>query len=142
LQLAEAAASLASGADLSVLGKIRRGLGLDRLSIGSQQNQTVPGLGVPALTGQPGVPGSGPAVGLGTTPLPPGAAGSPAGVAGTAVSAGKYVANGVYVGVSQGFTPGSSTVNAQIDVSRHISIDTQASQAGGSGVGINWKLDY
>jgi hypothetical protein len=125
-----------------VLDTVRRGLGLDRLSIGSQQNSVLPNIGVPSLAAQPGVPGSGPAVGAGTTPLPPGTATGAAGVTGTTVTAGKYVANGVYVGVSQGFTSGSSTVNAQIDVTRHISINTQASQAGGSGVGVDWRLDY
>ena len=60
----------------------------------------------------------------------------------TNLTAGKYVAEGVYVGVSQGLTAGSSTVNVQIDVTRHISIDTQAGQASGTGLGIDWKLDY
>ncbi len=58
------------------------------------------------------------------------------------MSAGKYVANGVYVGVTQGLTAGSSSVDVQLDVTRHISIDTTAGQTNGAGVGVNWKLDY
>jgi translocation and assembly module TamB len=76
--------------------------------------------------------------------LAPGsAAAGGVGTAGSAaVSAGKYVASGVYVGVSQGADTNSSTVNVEIDVSRHITIDTQAGQESGSGVGVTWKLDY
>ena len=58
------------------------------------------------------------------------------------MSAGKYVASGVYVGVTQGITSGSSGVEVQIDVSKHISIDTTAGQISGAGIGIDWKLDY
>jgi translocation and assembly module TamB len=145
LELASAAASLAGGDSLDVLGRIRRTLGLDRLSLGSAANGVVPGLGVPSLSGQPGQKGSGPATGLGTTPLAPGSA-TPGGsaAAGTALNAGKYVANGVYVGVSQGLDANSSTVTVEVDVARHITVDTEAGQSGGSGsgIGINWKLDY
>ena len=140
LELASAAASLAGGQSLDVLGTIRRGLGLDRLTLGSAPGTVVPGLGVPSMTGPPGTSSSGAPAGAGTTPLAAGAAGTDA--AGTALNAGKYVANGVYVGVSQGFGAGSSTVTVTVDVSRHITIDTEAGQASGSGVGINWKLDY
>ncbi|HZT50518.1 MAG TPA: translocation/assembly module TamB domain-containing protein, partial [Stellaceae bacterium] len=143
LEIASAAASLAGGGGLDVLGTIRRGLGLDRLALGSARSTTVPGIGVPAMGSAPGM--SAPATGIGTTPLAPGTAaapGSSSGIGGTTLSAGKYVANGVYVGVNQGLQAGSSSVDVSIDVSRHISIDTQAGQASGTGVGINWKLDY
>ena len=146
LQLAQAAASLAGSGDLSVLDKLRQGFGLDRLSLGSTQNSAgAPGLGVPAFGGQPGV--AAPATGLGTTALAPGqttgAGTTGSGLSGTGVSAGKYVANGVYVGVTQGLGSGGSSVNVQVDVSKHISVDTQAgTQDAGSGVGVDWKLDY
>lgn len=146
IEIAQAAASLAGGSDLSILDKLRRGFGLDRLSLGSTRSSAgAPGLGVPAMGGQPGV--AAPATGLGTTALAPGqttgAGSSGAGLGGTGVSAGKYVADGVYVGVTQGLGSGGSSVNVQVDVSRHISVDTQAgTQAAGSGVGVDWKLDY
>ncbi len=142
IEIATAAAQLAGGGGFDVLSKIRQGLGLDRLALGSAtQSSVVPGIGVPAISAPPG--GSGAATGLGTTPLSPTSApASAGGVGGTTLSAGKYVANGVYVGVNQGLEASSSSVDVSIDVSRHISIDTQAGQASGTGVGINWKLDY
>jgi translocation and assembly module TamB len=138
VEIASAAASLAGGDALDVLGKLRRGLGLDRLGLGSAPGSVVPGIGVPALSSA-----SGPATGFGATPLAPGTS-SGALAGGTALNAGKYVANGVYVGVSQGLQPGSSTANVTIDVTRHISVDTEAGQMSGAGIGIgvNWKLDY
>jgi translocation and assembly module TamB len=139
LELASAANALAGGPSLDVLGSIRRRLGLDRLSLGSAPGTVVPGLGVPGLSGQQA---TGPATGLGTSPLTPGSSATGANVSGTALNAGKYVANGVYVGVSQGLGASSSTVTATVDVTRHITLDTEAGQASGSGVGINWKLDY
>jgi translocation and assembly module TamB len=146
IQIAQAAAALAGNGDIGLLDKLRKNFGLDRLSLGSTQSAAgAPGLGVPAFSGQPGV--AAPATGLGTTALAPGQTGgsgaSGSGLGGTGVSAGKYVANGVYVGVTQGLGSGGSSVNVQVDVTRHISVDTQAgTQAAGTGVGIDWKLDY
>jgi translocation and assembly module TamB len=144
LQLASAAASLAGGQSLDVLGKLRRGLGLDRLALGAAPSSVVPGMSVPSLSSAPGDPGSDPAPGLGTTPLAPGSttAGSVGSSGGAAVSAGKYVTKGVYVGVTQGMGTNSSTVNVEVDVSRHITVETQAGQEAGTGIGVNWKLDY
>ncbi len=145
VEIASAAASLTGGGNaLDVLGKLRRGLGLDRLALGSAPGSVVPGIGVPSLSTQPGQTALGPATGLGTAPLAPGATSTGGLAGGTALNAGKYVANGVYVGVSQGLQPGSSTANVTVDVSRHITVDTEAGQTSGAGIGIgvNWKLDY
>lgn len=156
LEIAQAAASLATGGGPGVLDKIRSGLGLDRLTLGSANaNSSLPGLGpglgVPTLSTTPGVPGNSSSLGVGTSPLPTGGiggAGTPTGTAGAAaVSAGKYVADGVYVGVTQGLSASTSSVDVQIDVTRHITIDTTAGGTGegsgiGTGFGINWKLDY
>ena len=136
--IASAAASLAGGQGLDVLGRIRRGLGLDRLALGAAPTSVVSTTGIPSLSSQPGQP---PATGIGTTPITPGA-GTNTSVTGATISAGKYVANGVYVGVSQGLQASSSSVNVNIAVSRHISIDTEAGQSSGTGIGVNWKLDY
>jgi translocation and assembly module TamB len=142
LEIAAAAASLASGGP-DLLDRIRQGLGLDRLSIGSAQtNGSLPSITAPSLGTTPGLPGSASGAGVGTSPLPVGALSGSSTVGATTVSAGKYVTSGVYVGVSQGITAGSSTVNVQIDVTRHITIDTTAGEDSGAGVGVTWKLDY
>jgi translocation and assembly module TamB len=143
LQIAAAAASLATGAGPGVLDRVRRGLGLDRLALGAPQtNSPLNNIAVPSLTSTPGVPGSPPSSGLGTAALPTGAVSGSSSPTTAAVSAGKYVATGVYVGVSQGITAQSSSVNVQVDVTRHISVNTTASQATGAGIGLNWRLDY
>jgi translocation and assembly module TamB len=143
LEIAQAAASLAMGGGPGVLDRIRQGLGLDRLSFGSgSSNSAYSNLGVPSLAAQPGIPGSMPSSAVGTSPLPVGAGGAAPSSGAATVSAGKYVANGVYVGVTQGITSGSSSVDVQIDVSKHITVDTTAGQISGAGIGIDWKLDY
>jgi translocation and assembly module TamB len=143
LELAQAAAALAGGGDPGILDRIRSGLGLDRLSLGSAANNSFSNIGVPSLSTPQGVPSAFPTAGIGASASPLGATTGPAGASAAAVTAGKYVANGVYVGVSQGIGAGSSSVDVQIDVTRHISIDTTAGgQTAGTGVGVNWKLDY
>jgi translocation and assembly module TamB len=143
LEIAQAAAALATGGGPGVLDRIRRGLGLDRLSVGSATaTSPVSGVTLPSLGAPPGIPSTLPSTAVGASPAPLGATGSSAAVGGTGVSAGKYVASGVYVGVTQGLGAGSSSVDVQIDVTRHITIDTTAGQITGTGVGVNWKLDY
>jgi len=141
-ELAQAAAALATGGDPSVLDRIRQGLGLDRLSLSSASaSSTLSNVTMP--TTPAGVPSAFPTAGVGSAPTPLAATGGGGGVGATTVSAGKYVANGVYVGVVQGLGTSSSAVNVQIDVTRHISIETTAGgQDVGTGVGVNWKLDY
>ncbi|MBI1261995.1 MAG: hypothetical protein GC184_09740 [Rhizobiales bacterium] len=58
------------------------------------------------------------------------------------VSAGKYLREGVYVGVEQGANAADSNVKVEIEVSPHISVDTKIGQAATSDVGVNWKWDY
>jgi translocation and assembly module TamB len=137
-EIAQAGAALATGGDPGVLDRVRSGLGLDRLSLGTANANTPYGavsmpstpVGVPSVFATSG------------SSAPLGAASNSTGIGGTAVSAGKYVAEGVYVGVSQGLSAGSSSVDVQVDVTRHISVDTSAGQASGAGLGLNWKLDY
>jgi translocation and assembly module TamB len=141
LQIAQAAAALASGGDVGVLDRIRQGLGLDRLSLGSA-TATSPLSNVAMPSTPAGVPSAFPTAGIGSAPTPITASGG-VGAAGTTVNAGKYVANGVYVGVTQGVSAGSSAVDVQISVTPHISIDTTAGgETAGSGIGVSWKLDY
>jgi len=141
LQIAQAAAALATGGDPGILDRVRQGLGLDRLTLGSATATSA--LSNVAMPSTPaGVPSAFPTAGIGSAPTPISAAGS-TGAAGTTVNAGKYVASGVYVGVTQGINAGSSAVDVQISVTPHISIDTTAGgEAAGSGIGVTWKRDY
>jgi translocation and assembly module TamB len=60
----------------------------------------------------------------------------------TAVSGGKYVAEGVYVGATQGLTPQSSKLTVEIEVRPHVTVQTDMSQSVGTGIGLNYKYDY
>ncbi|MBV8736195.1 MAG: hypothetical protein JO007_02855 [Alphaproteobacteria bacterium] len=46
----------------------------------------------------------------------------------TAVSAGKYIAPSVSVGVTQGVSPPTSKVTVEVDLGHHITVDTEAGQ--------------
>ncbi len=141
IAIAQAAAQLATGGGPGVIDRVRQTLGLDRLSFGSATAQaTLGGVSMPSTPA--GVPSAFPTAGVGSSPVPIGAAATTGAAAAGAVSAGKYVANGVYVGVTQGLDASSSSVDVQIDVTKHISVDTTASQSAGTGLGVNWKLDY
>ena len=118
LQLAQAAAAL-SGHNFDVLARVRGGLGLDWLGFGS------------------GPQGAAPSI---VNPNPYNAA--QANGAGNAISAGKYIARGVSIGVTQGVSPPTSRVTVEIQLGNHLTIDTQAGQNTGTGVGINYNYDY
>ncbi len=115
IQVAQAAAALAGGGP-GVLDRIRSRIGLDRLVFG----------GAPS--------------GTASSNLNPASGGSAA--SGTAVSGGKYVAEGVYVGATQGLTPQSSKVTVEIEVRPHVTVETDLSQTAGTGIGLNYKYDY
>jgi len=70
--------------------------------------------------------------------VPSGSAGA---LGNTAVSAGKYVAEGVYVGVDQSVT-GESRAKVEVEITPHISVNTTESAERGNSLGVNWKLDY
>jgi translocation and assembly module TamB len=115
LQLAAAAGTLAGGGP-GVLDRLRGGLGLDWFRLGSGP--------------------SGPA----SSTLNPRASGSATG--GTALSAGKYVAPGVSVGVSQGLSPPTSKVTVEIELRPHLTVQGEAGQSGSTGIGLNYNYDY
>ena len=52
------------------------------------------------------------------------------------------LAEGVYVGASQGLTPQSSKVVVEIEVRPRVTVQGDFSQTGGSGLGLNYKYDY
>jgi translocation and assembly module TamB len=117
LQLAAAASTLAGGGP-GVLDRLRGGLGLDWFRLGSGP--------------------SGPA----TTTLNPRAASGNAAAGGTAFSAGKYIVPGVSVGVSQGLSPPTSKITVEIELRRNLSLQGEAGQSGGTGIGLNYNYDY
>ena len=116
LELAQAAATL-SGGGPGVLDKLRGGLGLDWLRLGQ-----------------------GPA-GAASSILNPSVV-TPTSTSTTAVSAGKYIAPGVSIGVSQGVSPPTSKVTVEVDLGHHVTVDTEAGQNNGTGIGLNYNYDY
>ena len=116
LQLAQAAAAL-SGKDPGVLDRLRGGLGLDWLRLGQGPAGAASSILNPSVV----------------TPTTQSAA---------ALSAGKYIAPGVSVGVTQGVSPPTSKVTVEVDLGHHLTVDTEAGQNGGTGVGINYNFDY
>ncbi|MCF8467128.1 MAG: translocation/assembly module TamB domain-containing protein [Sneathiella sp.] len=58
------------------------------------------------------------------------------------VSVGKYVTENVYVGVDQGTETGSTRAKVQIELTPHISVESELGQSTDSSVGIFWKWDY
>lgn len=61
---------------------------------------------------------------------------------GPSLSAGRYVSEGVYVGVKQGAQPNSSAATVEIDVTPHIKVETDVGADAGSKVGVNMQWDY
>jgi translocation and assembly module TamB len=59
-----------------------------------------------------------------------------------ALNVGKYVTDGVYVGVKQGITPESSSVSVEVEITPNISVDSNVRQNGASETGVKFKLDY
>ena len=111
-QYAEIAAALAdlsgttSGASNPLEG-VRKGLGLDRLSVGG---------------GQTGGSGSSSAA---------------------TIEAGKYVANGVYVGAKQGTTGANTQATVQIDIYKGLKAETDVGAgSGGNSVGLTYQFEY
>ncbi len=109
-QLASIAVALADltgvgGGGLDPLGRVRKGLGLDRLSVGG---------------------------GNGTTNTGP------------SVEAGRYVANGVYVGARQGTGSGAGTqATVQIDITRGLKVETDVGTGtGGNKLGLTYQFEY
>ncbi len=112
-QYAEIAAALAelsgaTGGTANPLNAVRKGLGLDRLSVGGGSN----------------TPGSG-------------------GTGAATIEAGKYVANGVYVGARQGTTGSQTQAVVQIDIYKGLKVETNVGAgSGGNSVGLTYQFEY
>jgi translocation and assembly module TamB len=57
------------------------------------------------------------------------------------ISAGKYLREGVFVGVDQSVS-GQSKAKVEVEVTPNITVETDVGSKGGAGLGLNWKLDY
>jgi translocation and assembly module TamB len=114
VQIAQAVAAISGlGAASDPLAGVRKGLGLDRLSVGAAT-------------------GNGP---------------------GATVEAGKYVANGVYVGTKQ-VTSGGTQAQVQVDLTKHLKLDSTLGTGGtpatgvtpdndpGSSIGLTYQFEY
>ena len=64
-----------------------------------------------------------------------------AGENGPEVRTGKYVAEGVYVGAKQGASPGSTSVEVEVELLPNISVNSETGQTD-SKIGIQFKWDY
>ncbi len=111
-QYAEIAAALAdlSGTTSGIsnpLEGVRKGLGLDRLSVGGGQS------------------------------------GGSGGSSAATIEAGKYVANGVYVGAKQGTTGANTQATVQIDIYKGLKAETDVGAgSGGNSVGLTYQFEY
>ncbi len=122
LEIAQTAAALSGHGGAGIMDRVRKKLGLDRLGVGAPEKTR--SLGLPAMGGDSG------------------ANSQSGGMSGAALNAGKYVADGVYVGVSQGLSATSGQLQLQVEITPHVTVDTTVGQQGGTGVGVTWKLDY
>jgi translocation and assembly module TamB len=61
---------------------------------------------------------------------------------GTTVSGGKYIANGVFVGVAQGASSNSSQAKVEVVITPNISVNSIFGTASGSGFGAKYSIDY
>ena len=63
--------------------------------------------------------------------------------AGATVEAGRYVADGVYVGVKQGTEPGSSRVGVRVDLTPRVKLEAETGdREAGSRVGLSWEWQW
>ena len=115
-QYAEIAAALASlsgapGSGLNPLEKIRKGLGLDRLSVGSMTTNTSKAAG--SANSAP------------------------------SLEAGRYIANGVYVGAKQDTSGAGTQATVQIDIYKGLKVQTDVgSGQAGSNLGLSYQFEY
>ncbi|MBV8915224.1 MAG: translocation/assembly module TamB domain-containing protein [Acetobacteraceae bacterium] len=106
-QYASIVASLAEltgvgGGGLNPLDRVRTGLGLDRLSVGSASSGS-----------------------------------------GATVEAGRYVANGVYLGAKQGTSGSGTGATLQIDITKGLKLETDVGTgSGGNQVGVTYQFEY
>ncbi|NNG03640.1 MAG: hypothetical protein HKM95_06005 [Inquilinus sp.] len=62
--------------------------------------------------------------------------------AGTTVSGGRYVSEGVYVGIEQGLGDQSSSVQVEIELTPNIAVESEVGTGSQSSVGVRIEWDY
>ena len=109
--IASALADLSGTASVgNPLDRVRKGLGLDRLSVGSGAQASRSGSGSSTSA---------------------------------TVEAGRYVANGVYVGAKQDTTGAGTQATVEIDIAKGLKAQTAVGTgAGGNSVGLSYQFDY
>ncbi|MCW0180422.1 MAG: translocation/assembly module TamB domain-containing protein [Zavarzinia sp.] len=63
-------------------------------------------------------------------------------LAGSSLSAGRYIAEGVYLGFEQGLSPNSGAVNIEVEVYPRVTVEGNIGQDNNSALGLNYKFDY
>ncbi|MEO5341474.1 MAG: translocation/assembly module TamB [Magnetococcus sp. MYC-9] len=58
------------------------------------------------------------------------------------VKAGKYISDKVFVGVERGVKQGTGKVSVELEMTPHVTLQTEMDETNKSGVGVNWKYDY
>jgi translocation and assembly module TamB len=121
-QIAQLAEALAGFTGLPSTGgvfeRLRRGLGLDRLGVGSSADREWPGSRRRNEEANP------------------------------ELEAGRYIGEGVYVGVHQGTEPGSTRVGVEIELTRRLRLQAETGTGGGgregsgSRVGLSYEFEY
>jgi translocation and assembly module TamB len=60
----------------------------------------------------------------------------------TALSAGKYLSEDVYLKVQQGISPETGKASLTWEITPNISVETEVAVNAEAGVGVNWRWDY
>jgi len=60
----------------------------------------------------------------------------------TAVSAGKYITEDVYIEMEKGISPETGKASVKWDLTPNVTVDTEVGINADSGVGVQWKWDY
>ncbi len=114
-EIAQIAAAIAGqtgviGGGEGVLGRLRQGLGLDRLAVGGGETSSR----------EPTQERGGPTL-----------------------EAGRYVADGVYVGVRQGTDPGSTRAAVRVDLTRRLRLEAETGdREAGNRVGLSYEWEW
>lgn len=60
----------------------------------------------------------------------------------SAISAGKYLSQGVYLEVEKGVGPETGKTSVEVEITPNITLETEIGENAEGGVGLNWKLNY
>jgi translocation and assembly module TamB len=115
VQVARGVATLTGAGSVGgvgLLGRAREALGLDVLSVGVGEMGATSVSSASALTES------------------------------ATVSAGRHISKKVYVGVTQGMSAASGTIELDVQLTPHISLNSRFGEVSGGVAGLDWKWDY